>query len=472
VEGHKRLSIALAGAGLLAALAVALVGRQATSPGGDIAAVAAELDGVIREAAAAVQARADTLAQLPRLGWAVATDEDTVRDMTTEELAFRTRPGEHIEIANMPKGGQEIHHLLRLPPDVSFAMPMTPGSHLFLEGGKSHVIAVVAVEPRQRADELIGLLAVSRVLETAAVEQRLQARGVHAELRLREGSLTLGAPTPARNGTPAKTVLTSPSASGVELSVVWPGGRPVWTKAVPAVIALLSLLGAALLWRRQLEQEHGQVASAGAPTMVTISPQVSIPTNSAAPEEVPEDLSEDAAEEDWTDPDAAKTDPVVAAASDTTQPGAPPDAAHGAIPVQVVSASGSDARRMHSGAVDLGMDPSRSGRVAMSLARSGSMSFPAERRGGAKRALTPKLGNENDPRNEEYKALFTEFMRLRRTTGETIENLDVVDFVEGLQEKRAQLIRELGVKDVRFRLAFDNGKAAIRYMTVAAAKSS
>ena len=44
--------------------------------------------------------------------------------------------------------------------------------------------------------------------------------------------------------------------------------------------------------------------------------------------------------------------------------------------------------------------------------------------------------------------------------------------MEALQEKRAQLIRELGVKDVRFRLAFDNGKAAIRYMTVAAAKSS
>ncbi len=226
MEGHKRLSIALAGAGLLAALAVALVGRQATPLGGDVGAVAAELDAVIREAAAAVQARADTLAQLPRLGWAVATDEDTVRDMTTEELAFRTRPGEHIEIANMPKGGQEVRHLLRLPPDASFAMPMSPGSHLFLDGGKSHVVAVVAVEPRQRADELSGLLAVSRVLETAAVEQRLEARGVHAELRLREGSLTLGAPTPAANGTPAKTTLTSPSAGGVELSVVWPGGRP------------------------------------------------------------------------------------------------------------------------------------------------------------------------------------------------------------------------------------------------------
>ena len=346
-------------------------------------------------------------------------------------------------------------------------MPMSPGSHLFLDGGKSHVVAVVAVEPRQRADELFGLLAVSRVLDTAAVEQRLEARGVHAELRLREGMLALGAPTPAENGTLAKTALTSPSASGVELSVVWPGGRPVWTKAVPLVIALLSLLGAALLWRRKTDQEH--VASAGAPTVVTsppshvINPRASAGRDPAAPEDVPE--------ADWTDPDSAKTDPVVAAVPDITQPGAPADASHGAIPVQVVPASGSEARRMHSGAVDLRMDPSRSGRVDISLSRSGSVPFPGERRGGAKRALTPKLGNENDPRNEEYKALFTEYMRLRRTTGEAVENLDVVDFVEALQEKRAQLIRELGVKDVRFRLAFDNGKAAIRYMTVAAAKS-
>ena len=352
MEGHKRLSIALAGAGLLVALAVALVGRQATPPGRDIGAVAADIDAVIREAAAGVQARADTLAQLPRLGWAVATDEDTVRDMTTEELAFRTRPGEHIEIANAPKGGQEVRHLLRLPPDASFAMPMSPGSHLFLDGGKCHVVAVVTVEPRQRADELTGLLAVSRVLDTATVEQRLQARGVHAKLRLWEGSFAFGAPTPAANGTLAKTTLTSPSASGVELSVVWPGGRPVWTKAVPVAIALLSLLGAALLWRRKTEQEH--VAPADAPTTIASPPQVIDPQASTGIDFAsPEDLTE----EEWTDPDSIKTDPVVAAVPDITQPGTPGDAAEGAIPVQVVPTTGSDARRMLSGAVDLRMDP-------------------------------------------------------------------------------------------------------------------
>jgi len=340
VEGRKRLSIALAGAGLLAALAVALVGRAATPPGGDIAGVAAEIDAVIREAAAGVQARADTLAQLPRLGWAVATDEDTVRDMTTEELAFRTRPGEHIEIANMPKGGQQLRHLLRLPPDASFAMPMTLGSHLFLDGGKSHVVAVVAVEPRQRADELTGLLAVSRVLDTTAVEQRLETRGVQAELRLGEASITLGAPTPALNGTPAKTLLTSPAASGVELSVVWPGGRPVWTKAVPLAIAALSLLGAALMWRRKTDdQEHA--APAYAPAAATSPPHAFKPEASTRIDPgAPEDVLDDVAEAEWTDPDSATTDPVVSALPDITQPGTPSDTSAGAVPVEAVSGSG------------------------------------------------------------------------------------------------------------------------------------
>ena len=231
---------------------------------------------------------------------------------------------------------------------------------------------------------------------------------------------------------------------------------------MPLAIAALSLAwrGAAVA----AQDRAGACRPGGALPAAAASPPRARPegagtTDPAAPEDVPE--------ADWTDPDSAKTDPVVAAVPDITQPGTPPDARQGAIPVEMVHASGSDARRAHhSGAVDFRMDPSRSGRVDISLSRSGSVSFPGERRGGtAKRASTPMLGNENDPRNEEYKALFTEFMRLRRTTGEAVENLDAVDFVEALQDKRAQLIRELGVKDVRFRLAFDNGKAAIRYMT-------
>ena len=109
---ERRLSIALAAVGLLAALALFLLGQKSPD---DVRAAAADLDGLIRETTAGVQARADTLAQLPRLGWAVATDENTMRDLTTDELAFRPHPGEHIEITQMRKGGGETRRLLRLP---------------------------------------------------------------------------------------------------------------------------------------------------------------------------------------------------------------------------------------------------------------------------------------------------------------------------------------------------------------------
>jgi hypothetical protein len=57
-------------------------------------------------------------------------------------------------------------------------------------------------------------------------------------------------------------------------------------------------------------------------------------------------------------------------------------------------------------------------------------------------------------------------VKLRRTTGESVEGLDAGRFVETLREKRAQIMKQLPVKDVRFKLAFQNGKAGIRYQTV------
>ena len=103
------------------------------------------------------------------------------------------------------------------------------------------------------------------------------------------------------------------------------------------------------------------------------------------------------------------------------------------------------------------------GRVEIMLARSGSVSVPPVRSGPGS-AGDPDA--EADPRAEEYRALFLEFLNLRRTTGESVEGLDVRQFVRTLREKRAQIMKQIPVKDVRFKLAFQNGKAGIRYMTV------
>ncbi|HMF40933.1 MAG TPA: hypothetical protein VKQ32_09565, partial [Polyangia bacterium] len=105
----RAAGIAVAAAGLVVALAIALLGRR-TSPD-DLRAAAADLQALIRENAAAVNERAETLAQMPRIGYAVATDETTVRDLTSDELAFRTHEGEHIEITQMRRDGGEPRRL-------------------------------------------------------------------------------------------------------------------------------------------------------------------------------------------------------------------------------------------------------------------------------------------------------------------------------------------------------------------------
>ena len=109
-------------------------------------------------------------------------------------------------------------------------------------------------------------------------------------------------------------------------------------------------------------------------------------------------------------------------------------------------------------------DQARSGRVEISLVRSGSVSLSPRAPGLPPPSIDSKAAA--DPRTEEWRSLFAEFVKLRRTTGEPIEGLDVAHFVATLREKRAEIMRQIPVKDVRFKLAFQNGKAAIRYMTV------
>jgi hypothetical protein len=105
-----------------------------------------------------------------------------------------------------------------------------------------------------------------------------------------------------------------------------------------------------------------------------------------------------------------------------------------------------------------------SGRVEISLSRTGSVSLPG--RGAAAPGAHADPNAEADPRTDVYRALFAEYVKLRRTTGESVDDLDVTQFVETLREKRAQIMKQIPVKDVRFKLAFQNGKAAIRYQTV------
>src|SRR5207302_1441591 len=103
---------------LVAAIVIFLVGeRPAPTPAdtGAIDAATTELSTRLRDAASGASARATTLAELPRLGWAVATDAATVRDLTTEELSFQPRDGAMLPLGGMavPEGAPRVER--RLP---------------------------------------------------------------------------------------------------------------------------------------------------------------------------------------------------------------------------------------------------------------------------------------------------------------------------------------------------------------------
>jgi hypothetical protein len=412
---------------LLAALGIFLLGRE--GPSDDLGVAVADLEAAIRENAAAAQARADTLAQLPRLGWAVATDESTMRDLTGEELAFRPHPGEQIEITQMRKGGGEARRLLHLPAESETALPVLPGTQVVVRQDKLHVVTVVSVEPRQRADELVGVLAVSKQIDTAAIGQRLAARGINAVLRTTQGALTLAGNAPA--SPEAKIALTGPAAEGVVL-VAANVGKVRWPRVVAPLVLVVSLAAAGVLWRRGL-----------AAPRPTSSPLAPVPTEARGPtpggrSTAPTPQAVPTAAEEWASPQAQVTPAVV-------------------NPLDVQGA-----------APEAEWEPAMSGRVEISLARSGSLSMsPPHRIPGEPPPGAPKAAaSETDPRAEEYRELFSEFVKLRRTTGESVEGLDADHFVQMLRDKRAQIMSDLPVKDVRFKLAFQNGKAGIRYLTV------
>jgi hypothetical protein len=105
-----------------------------------------------------------------------------------------------------------------------------------------------------------------------------------------------------------------------------------------------------------------------------------------------------------------------------------------------------------------------SGHVDVSLARSGSVMLSASSAQAPSWPIDPTAAP--DTRTEEYRALFAEFVKMRRTTGEPVEALNVNRFVDILRATRARIMKQIPVKDVRFKLAFQNGKAAIRYFTL------
>jgi serine/threonine-protein kinase len=239
--------LALAGLGGAATL---WIGSAPRGPSVDGHALAAELDGRLREAQAGVHSRAGTLADIPRLAAAVSTDAATVRDLTQDELQFRPRPGEIITIGQIPKSGAPTV-LLQLP-DGSPAIAIDgAGVRIALAGGKLWLTEVATVVPKDRADELKGAVAVTVPVDIASLVARLDGLGAGATLAVGDQKLALGAHPPAGGAETQTVALESDAGRGASLIVpAAHGGDPTVMRVAAAGVALAGLLLAALFGLR------------------------------------------------------------------------------------------------------------------------------------------------------------------------------------------------------------------------------
>jgi hypothetical protein len=391
-----------------------------------------------------------------------------MRDLTAEELAFRPHPGEHIEITQVRRDGGESRLLLRLPVNDNVALPLQPGTRLVARAGRVHLVTVVGIEPRERAAELVGMLAVARELDTSAFTARLAARGINAALRSDDGAIALVGSAPAGSAGDVTIPLAHPP--GTRATIVAANvGRARWARFASPLVLLAALAAAAWLWRRGAARPPAAATERAIRRSVPPQPPPQRKTAETAETDETEETAPSSPSPDLPPPPRRPTTPPSPLPPRRpTPPSSLPLPAPRHVTPSVANGGAATAHAM-SGAENASQPaPPRerrlSGHVDVSLARSGSVMLSASSAQAPSWPIDPTAAP--DTRTEEYRALFAEFVKMRRTTGEPVEALNVNRFVDILRATRARIMKQIPVKDVRFKLAFQNGKAAIRYFTL------
>jgi hypothetical protein len=423
------VSIGVAAVGLVGA--VFWTAAEGTHPqAAGASTLASDVDIRIREAMVGAQARAETLAQLPRLAVAVATDARTFRDLTADELAFRPRRDEHIEIAQISLGkrrggGREpaAQSLLRLPDERLPLSMTTTGRHVMIGGGGLQAVAFEPVQPRERTNELRGAIAVARQIDLSSFGSRLAALGLSGRIDLASGSFPLGGAQVASGGV-SRVVLGSAAAERATLVLTGMAAPPSQRRFLgPVGLMVLSAVAARVLRRQRSLSARPEPMR---PTPVVGTPLMPLPEplEKAGPEKAgPEEVIDD----DCAEQTARHSTNSIAAI-------------YGRIMGPAPAPSGSPRAESHP-----------------------SHTLPADLFETDDVPLPPPQEQPDELLEREYRMLYEEFNTLRQTCRQSPCALSADRFVLLLRDQRDKLIRRLGARDVAFRIAFHNGKAAIRF---------
>jgi hypothetical protein len=252
-------TVALAGGGLVAAWSM----RSTPAMPPAIAPVAAALDAGVRAAREDAGARAAGLAAEPLLAAAVATDENTVRDLAGKEISFRPRAGERGEIAQIDRASQRVATLLRVPADAPASPQLAvPGVHASIAGGALYVTDVREVTPSDpaRAADVRGTLAVTVAVDLAPVAAALDGGAVRLELAGERVTLGL---VGARDGATRSAAVDG--VPGLTLHVSAPPAADMNGAGAAAglAVAAAGLVALAFGWRRTPAPSTNSVVAPG-----------------------------------------------------------------------------------------------------------------------------------------------------------------------------------------------------------------
>lgn len=276
-NGRIALAVAVAAAGLAFGATVwrrAVAGTASSST----TQLAALVDQELGQTATKVRARAASLAMLPRLAAAVATDEATARDLTDEELAVAPQPDETIALAQLAADG-DITVLLTLPAGRHLSIDWTrPGRRAVVTDGALLLCQVVAITPSERSSQLSGRLAVCARAALPRAVEALEAAGATASLDVGAQTLLLG-----RSGALLAKEPSLPLLDGVvTLRLSAPARAPVG-QLFGAAVALSALaFAAALAWPRRARAAAAETLADPDPAAAPVTPAAAV-----TPEDTP-----------------------------------------------------------------------------------------------------------------------------------------------------------------------------------------
>ncbi len=174
-------------------LVLAASSSRAAAPAKTVEEVAADVVVRLRDAGVVAQQRASSIAALSSLQYAVATDQQTMLDMTADELSFHAQPGELVEVGQVMLRGGKVTSLRREGDGALVHLPLgTAGLHFVVAGNSIYAVEVVDVKPRGRETVLRGAVGVARAVDLTAASAALSQLGAGAQLRVGDGALALG----------------------------------------------------------------------------------------------------------------------------------------------------------------------------------------------------------------------------------------------------------------------------------------